>query len=160
MIDYFTAAYGITPNAMSGVHIHYEKSYEKHKTVKNIIFNPPATIMFFEDGTKTVVKCMKGEDYDPEKGAVLAFLKHELGEKKYKKLLKYIDKKIIKPIEVKRSHNDFANCNTCKWQKNGICYFTEDIVDLNRGFITCDAYEYKIPEDKFASKYENIPEKI
>lgn len=29
--------------------------------IKNVIFNPPATIVFWIDGTKTVVKCQNGE---------------------------------------------------------------------------------------------------
>ena len=27
--------------------------------IKNVIFNPPATIVFWEDGSKTVVKCQE-----------------------------------------------------------------------------------------------------
>lgn len=29
------------------------------KQIKNVIFNDPATIVFWKDGTKTVVKCQK-----------------------------------------------------------------------------------------------------
>ena len=43
--------------------------------VKKIIFNDPATIVYWKDGTKTVVKCQKGDDFDPEKGFAMAFLK-------------------------------------------------------------------------------------
>lgn len=42
---------------------------------KKVIFNPPATIVIWEDGEKTVVKCMKGDDYDAEKGLALCFMK-------------------------------------------------------------------------------------
>ena len=42
--------------------------------VRNVIFNPPATIVFWEDGMKTVVKCSKDDTYDPERGFELAFL--------------------------------------------------------------------------------------
>ena len=47
--------------------------------VRNVIFNPPATIVFWEDGMKTVVKCAKDDTYDPERGFELAFLKRVLG---------------------------------------------------------------------------------
>lgn len=40
----------------------------------NVIYNPPATIVFWEDGTKTVVKA-DGEDFDREKGLAMAFMK-------------------------------------------------------------------------------------
>ena len=48
-------------------------------TVKRVIFNPPATIILWTDGTKSVVKCQNGEWYDPEKGFALAYLKKLLG---------------------------------------------------------------------------------
>lgn len=48
--------------------------------IKSVIYNDPATIVFWEDGTKTVVKC-KNEKFDPEKGLVMAFSKKMLGNK-------------------------------------------------------------------------------
>lgn len=46
--------------------------------IKSVIYNDPATIVFWEDGTKTVVKC-KNEKFDPEKGLAMAFSKKMLG---------------------------------------------------------------------------------
>lgn len=43
--------------------------------IKDVIFNPPATIVFWGDNTKTVVKCQDGEEFDPEKGITMAFFK-------------------------------------------------------------------------------------
>lgn len=48
---------------------------------KKIIFNDPATIILWEDGTKTVVKCGENDTYDPEKGIALCFMKKALGNK-------------------------------------------------------------------------------
>ena len=48
--------------------------------IKKVKFNPPATIVFWTDNTKTVVKC-KGEDYDPEKGLAMCSCKKVLGDK-------------------------------------------------------------------------------
>ena len=50
------------------------------KEIKNVKFNPPATIVFWTDNTKTVVKC-NGEDYDPEKGLAMCICKKVLGNK-------------------------------------------------------------------------------
>ena len=50
------------------------------RLIKNVKFNPPATIVFWTDNTKTVVKC-KGEDYDPEKGLAMCICKKVLGDK-------------------------------------------------------------------------------
>ena len=50
------------------------------RLIKKVKFNPPATIVFWTDNTKTVVKC-KGEDYDPEKGLAMCISKKVLGNK-------------------------------------------------------------------------------
>ena len=47
--------------------------------VKKVIFNDPATIIYWDDRSKTVVKCQPGDTYDPEKGFVMAYLKKLLG---------------------------------------------------------------------------------
>ena len=47
--------------------------------IKNVIFNDPATIVFWEDGTKTVVKCQDGDEFDPEKGLAMAIAKKAYG---------------------------------------------------------------------------------
>jgi hypothetical protein len=46
--------------------------------IKKVIFNKPATIVFWEDGTKTVVKA-SGENFDKEKGLAMAITKKILG---------------------------------------------------------------------------------
>lgn len=48
--------------------------------IKKVIFNNPATIVFWADGTKTVVKA-KNEDFDPEKSLAMAIAKKALGNK-------------------------------------------------------------------------------
>ena len=45
-----------------------------------VIFNDPATIVMWDDGTKTVVKC-EGEKFDPEKGLAMAITKKALDNK-------------------------------------------------------------------------------
>ena len=49
--------------------------------IRNVIFNPPATIILWTDNTKSVVQCQNGEPFDPEKGFALAYLKKLLGNK-------------------------------------------------------------------------------
>ena len=49
--------------------------------IKKVIFNYPATIVLWSDGSKTVVKCQDGEIYDPEKGLAMAISKKALGNK-------------------------------------------------------------------------------
>lgn len=54
----------------------------KRTKIKNVIFNDPATIVFWSDGTKTVVKCGENDIYDPEKGLAMAVAKKYLGTNK------------------------------------------------------------------------------
>lgn len=49
--------------------------------IVRVIFNNPATIVFWKDGTKTVVKCGDNDVYDPEKGLAMAIAKKYLGNK-------------------------------------------------------------------------------
>ena len=50
------------------------------RLIKKVKFNPPATIVFWTDNTKTVVKC-SCEDYDPEKGLAMCICKKMFGNK-------------------------------------------------------------------------------
>lgn len=61
--------------------------------IKNVIFNEPATIVFWDDGTKTVVKCGKNEKFDKEKGLAMAISKKSMGNtgRYYRLLKKWID---------------------------------------------------------------------
>lgn len=45
----------------------------------NVIFNDPATIVYWDDGTKTVVKCQPGDVFSAEAGLTTAMLKKYMG---------------------------------------------------------------------------------
>lgn len=47
--------------------------------LKKVIYNDPATIVFWSDGTKTVVKAQPGDIFDPEKGLAMAIAKKACG---------------------------------------------------------------------------------
>ena len=49
--------------------------------IKDVIFNPPATIILWYDGSKTIVKCQNDENFDPEKGMAMALVKKFFGDK-------------------------------------------------------------------------------
>ena len=46
-----------------------------------VIYNDPATITFWSDGTKTIVKAQPGDIFDPEKGLAMAVVKKACGNK-------------------------------------------------------------------------------
>ena len=62
-------------------------------TIKDVIFNPPATIVLWMDGTKTVVKDQGEVFYDPEKGMAMAVAKKAFGNQGnyYNQFAKYLD---------------------------------------------------------------------
>ena len=85
--------------------------YEPEK----VIFNDPATIVFWKDGTKTVVKAVY-EPFDKEKGLAMAIAKKALGnEGKYFNVFK---KFINESDKVKKG----GKCSKCKTDPPAIDY--------------------------------------
>ena len=66
-------------DSLHGVQKHSGR-YPWGSGVENVIFNDPATIVFWNDGTKTVVKAQNGEAFDPEKGLAMAICKKMIGK--------------------------------------------------------------------------------
>lgn len=84
--DFVTAS-----RKLKGIHdklVPYESYYAQNVAnkkakvfgkIKKVIFNDPATIILWADGTRTVVKCANDEKFDPEKGLAMAFAKKAIG---------------------------------------------------------------------------------
>lgn len=87
-------------------------------SIKNVIFNPPATIVFWTDGSKTVVKCNAKDEFDPEKGLAMAIAKRcaNNSDDFYKEIKKWVEKSGYKQVddmkalvkEIKRVYYDPA----------------------------------------------------
>lgn len=75
--------------------------------IKQVIFNDPATIVIWADGTKTIVKCQPGDVYDAEKGLALCIAKKFFGNKgNFNEVFKkWIPKKKPSHAEVKNETN-------------------------------------------------------
>lgn len=88
--------------------------------IKNVIFNDPATIVFWEDGTKTVVKCQDGDEFDPEKGLAMAIAKKAYGNKgNYcNKMKKWLPKE--EPVDTNSNLRSIDNDKFSKSFKKGI----------------------------------------
>lgn len=56
-----------------------QNQYDDRMRIKKVIFNDPATIVLWKDGTKTVVKCQPGDIYSEEYGLALCIAKKALG---------------------------------------------------------------------------------
>ena len=116
----------VTPRDL--INYMYGMSSSHFPEIKNVIFNDPATIVFWEDGTKTVVKCQDGDEFDPEKGLAMAIAKKAYG-------------------------NKGSYCNKMKkWLPN------EEPVDINsslRSILVPQEFTFTIDSDKFSKSFKN-----
>lgn len=89
--------------------------------IKKVIFNDPATIVYWIDETKTVVKAGEGTIFDPEKGLAMAISKKFFGNQGnyYNAFRKYLEnadacditsnyKKLINDLD--HAETDLYNC--------------------------------------------------
>lgn len=113
--------------------------YKRNRHIKNVIFNDPATIVFWNDGTKTVVK-VQNEKFDPEKGLAMAIAKKYFGNhgnyyNEFKKWLPVEEAKWKDPVE--------KVCSSCKYfgfssilepccSSKKSCFITSDRVNWQR----------------------------
>lgn len=117
-------------------------------TIDDVIFSGPATVVKWKDGTKTVVKCAKNDNFDPEKGLAMAIAKKALGNKGnyYETIRKWMHPSVtvLKTITVKSngveteinkvSSNDIKKIiDTMKPDGNFYCYDKK-----NKGYIAVD----------------------
>lgn len=104
----------------------------KYPSITKVVINVPATIVFWSDGTKTVVKCNDREVFDSEKGVAMAIAKKFL-PKQYKRELKSMrNEALAKWADAKRKADDKLEkkkqkketekrCWNCKYESVSIC---------------------------------------
>lgn len=59
-------------------------------SIKRVIFHNPATIVFWTDNTKTVVKCKPGDTFNEELGLAMCISKKYLGDNFHSEFRKYL----------------------------------------------------------------------
>ena len=64
IVDLLDEIFGDTTNETKK----WENSVDLDKEIDHVVFNDPATIVFWKDGTKTVTKCHAGDTFNKEKG--------------------------------------------------------------------------------------------
>lgn len=91
-------------------------------TIRRVIYNDPATVVYWGDGTRTVVKCQPEDKFDPKLGFLLAVCKKAFGNTgNYNELLrKYIPEHSGEKIWIELSFeqmreelSDFCHKSTC-----------------------------------------------
>ena len=56
--------------------------------IKKVIYNPPATVVMWADGTKTVVKCSEDDAYDKLTGFLLCVMKKFCGGSRFNDIIR------------------------------------------------------------------------
>lgn len=90
--------------------------------IENVIFNDPATIVIWTDGTKTVVKCQPGDTYSKETGLALCIAKKFFDNKgNFNEVFKkWIPEEKIPIVEMRQALCDYCygrHCRNCPVDK-------------------------------------------
>lgn len=112
--------YNDIPCKVKPKYVPYEEMLKNHKpitklsdnkniTIHKVIFNDPATIVFWSDGTKTVVKTRGNDKFDPEKGLAMAISKKHMGNADgwYKDFKKWLPEEKKSTINITLACPDF-----------------------------------------------------
>lgn len=92
---------------------------ELFSKIEKVIFNNPATIVLFDDGTKSVAKCDGADKYDPFKGYLTALIKHILPSDY--NLVKLLKNKKYKGLYFDSGYDKNANnCYTTLYERYGL----------------------------------------
>jgi len=75
--------------------------------IDRVIFNNPATIILWKDGSKTVVKKTEDDVWDPEKGFCMAVIKKLYGHTSFIK--DYIEQEEMPILTVEEACNNLKN---------------------------------------------------
>lgn len=81
------------------------KRRASHPPIKDVIFNPPATVVYWGDGEKTVVKAALDDEYDPAMGFMMCVAKKTLGDR-YGWFMRNMRKKYEYQMEEKRKKTE------------------------------------------------------
>lgn len=109
--------------------------------IKDVKFECPATIVFWADGTKTVVRT-QGEAYDPEKGLAMAISRKAMGNKRdyYHVFLKWLKKSKKRVLGPQKMEDCGGGCGAC-------CpVISDNISKTGPGCKNCDSYMDHFPE--------------
>lgn len=115
------------PNVVACIKEETTMNCDIRSNIKDVIFNYPATIILWKDGTKTIVKAGKNDKYDPEKGFAMAIAKKMFGNegnyyevfKEYIPIPYYIPEKndiIVKDLDVAEEVNKIIEDIIFKWR--------------------------------------------
>lgn len=83
-------------------------AYSLKEFVEKVIYNDPATIVFWKDGTKTVVKASENDYYDEQTGFLMCLAKKVFGDDFRKIMNKYV----WEDLDRRREERRIEECRT------------------------------------------------
>lgn len=106
-------------------------------SIRRVLFHEPVTVVFWDDETKTVVKCSKNDEFDPHTGLAMAICKKAFGNtgvynEVFKKWVPEPEEKAVDLDDMRNALYDFCRgrpCGTCK------------LFDFNCDFATMEGAE-------------------
>lgn len=122
--DFEKAKHNMELNSIYGAACSYMSKIEIK--IEKVIFNDPATIVFWTDKTKIVVKCGENDIYDPEKGLAMAVAKKFLGTNKSHS--NYMD--VFKKWLPEDEELDQTIFSACKSLADGIAAYSSSLEKL------------------------------
>lgn len=128
--DFLKKRFNTVANSLKRLNINYRPFPDPDRIQpKKVIFNDPATIVYWPDRSKTIVKA-EGEDFDPEKGLAMAIAKKYLGNKGnyYDVFRKWLPK--VKKVESNPANSNVGKCVNCKHWKCPLIF--EPCLSCNR----------------------------
>lgn len=68
------------PHVLPGTFVYRDKdNVMRRASIERVIYSNPATVVIWDDGTKTVCKCFANDQYNPETGLTVCILKKLVG---------------------------------------------------------------------------------
>lgn len=86
--------------------------------IKKVIFNDPATIVLWDDGTKTVVKCSEGDTYSEWSGLAFCICKKLMGDEFHKVFKHWCDR------------DDIRCSDPGNQSKSTLCSFSDELTKV------------------------------
>lgn len=128
----------------------------KKYTPKRIVYNPPATIVFWQDGTKTVVKCADSETYSPYYGFVTALAKKVLGTNsninRIVNTYLNMDDLCTERDTCKKNGATGKDCKNCDWSPRKELHIKKQPRSKDGKFAKASSNEPRSPQQKKAEK--------
>lgn len=99
--------------------------------IDHVVFNGPATIIFWQDGTKTVLKCHEGDEFSAVTGFALCMLKGMLGNQAYHDLCEHWLDDVYAVDEERKKIIEDAKPNTAFVHKSRLDILEEKVDKLS-----------------------------